>query len=161
MFTLGIQQILNVRAEVRSVSNFFWNHLFELIFHKFFLKTNRFSSLVTKPLRKNGISCTLNTFLSKYFFLFLFALIQCTQWNNLRFFPKACTGIINSNKFRQQGLQIRVFQQCYLKCKCETPYFEGELVPKTCKNFKISPKKNFLSGLVTKLENILAFGENL
>ena len=46
----GIQQTFNVWAEVRSVSNFFWNHQFELIFHKFYPKTNRFSSLMTKPL---------------------------------------------------------------------------------------------------------------
>ena len=48
-----------------------------------------------------------------------------------------------------------------MKCKCETPYFEGELVPKTCKNWKMSSKKIFLSGLVTKLENLLVFGKNL
>ena len=48
----SLKQTLNIWAEVRSVSNFFWNHQFELIFHKFFPKTNRFSSLVTKPLRK-------------------------------------------------------------------------------------------------------------
>ena len=54
--------------------------------------------------------------------------------NNLRFFPKACTHIFNNINFRLQGLQIGAFQQRYLKCKCETPYFEGELVPKTCKN---------------------------
>ena len=42
----------NVLAEVRSVSNYFWNHQFELIFLKIFPKTNMFSSLVTKPLRK-------------------------------------------------------------------------------------------------------------
>ena len=47
-----IKQTFNVRAEVRLVSNFFWNHPFELIFHKFFPKTNSFSILVTKPLRK-------------------------------------------------------------------------------------------------------------
>ena len=47
-----LEQTFNVRAEVRSVSNFFLNHPFELIFLKFFPKTNRFSSLVTKPLRK-------------------------------------------------------------------------------------------------------------
>ena len=45
-----VSKTFNVRAKVRSVSKFFWNHQFELIFHKFFPKTNRFSSLVTKPL---------------------------------------------------------------------------------------------------------------
>ena len=47
-----LQQTFNVRAEVRPVSNFFWNHQFEHIFYKFYPKTNRFSSLVIKPLRK-------------------------------------------------------------------------------------------------------------
>ena len=50
--TNRIKQTFNVWAEVRSVSNFFWNHRFELIFPKFFPKTNRFASLVTKPRRK-------------------------------------------------------------------------------------------------------------
>ena len=35
--------------------------------------------------------------------------------------------------FRLQGLQIGVFQQRYLKCKCETPYFGSELVPNIIK----------------------------
>ena len=48
----GVEQTFNVRAKVRSVRHFFWNHQFELIFNKFFPKTNRFSSLVTKSLRK-------------------------------------------------------------------------------------------------------------
>ena len=65
---------------------------------------------------------------------FLFTLIKSTQLNNLRFFPKACTHIFNNNNFRLQGLQIGAFQQRYLKCKCETPYFESELVSKTCKS---------------------------
>ena len=90
-----------------------------------------------------------------------FRLIKSTQWNNLRFFPKVCTRVFNNINFRLQGLQIGAFQQCYLKCKCETPYFEGELVPKTCKNWKMSSKKKFLSGLVTKLENIFVFRKNL
>ena len=60
-----------------------------------------------------------------------------------------------------QGFQIEAFQQRYLKCKCETPYLEAELVPKTCKNWKMSFKKKFLSGLVTKLENLLVFGKTL
>ena len=49
-----IKQTFNVRAEVRSFSNFFWTDQFELIFHKFFPKTNKFSSLVTKPLKKKN-----------------------------------------------------------------------------------------------------------
>ena len=48
-----------------------------------------------------------------------------------------------------------------LKSKCETPYFEFELVPKTCKSWKMSPKIFFLSGLVTKLENLFVFEKNL
>ena len=97
----------------------------------------------------------------KIIYFFKFKLIKSTLWNNLRFFPKACTHIFNKINFRLQGLQIGAFQQRYLKCKCETPYFEGELVSKTCKNWKMSSKKNFLSGLVTKLENLLVFGKNL
>ena len=50
-FSIVIKQTFNVWAEVRSVSNFFWNHQFELIFHKFFPKRNWLSILVTKPLR--------------------------------------------------------------------------------------------------------------
>ena len=46
-----LKQTLNVWADVRSVSNFVWNHQCELIFHKIFTKTNRFTSLVTKSLR--------------------------------------------------------------------------------------------------------------
>ena len=92
---------------------------------------------------------------------FLFTLIKSTQWNHLRFFPRACTRIFNNINFRLQGLQIGAFQQRYLKCKCETPYFEGELVSKTCINWKMSSKKNFLSGYVTKLENLFVFGKNL
>ena len=99
-------------------------------------------------------------FRQNYFF-FLFTLIKSTQWNNLRFFPKAFTHIFKKFNFRLQGLQIEAFQQRYLKCKCETPYLEGELVPKTCKNWKMSSKKNFLSGLVTKLENLFVFGKIL
>ena len=91
---------------------------------------------------------------------FLFTLIKSTRWNSLRFFPKACTHVFININFRLQGLQIGAFQQCYLKCKCETPYFEVELVPKTCKNCKMSSKNNFLSGLVTKLENLFVFGKN-
>ena len=49
---IALNQTYNVRAKVRSISNFFWNHQFELIFHKYFPKTNRFASLVTKPLGK-------------------------------------------------------------------------------------------------------------
>ena len=52
MLKESIEQTLDVWAEVRSVTPFFWNHQFELIFHNVFPKTNRFSSLVTKPLRK-------------------------------------------------------------------------------------------------------------
>ena len=47
----------------------------------------------------------------------------------------------NNISFRLQGLQIGAFQQLYSKCKCETPYFEGELVPKTGKIEKCPPKK--------------------
>ena len=106
------------------------------------------------------LSCTLYTFWSNYIHFILFTLIKSTQWYNLRCFPKACTHIFNNINFRLQVLQIGAFQQRYLKCKCETPYFEGELVPKTWKNLKMSSKKN-LSGLVTKLENLLVFGKNL
>jgi hypothetical protein len=81
-----------------------------------------------------------------------------TIWD---FFPKACKRIFNNIIFWLQGLQIGSFQRRYLKCKCETPYFEGELVPKTCKNWKMSSKFFFLSGLVTKLENLFIFGKNL
>ena len=88
-------------------------------------------------------------------------MIKSTQWKNLRFFPKACTRALNNIKFRLQGLQIWAFQQHYLKCKCQTPYFEGELVPKTCKNWKMSSNFFLLSGLVTKLENLFIFGKNL
>ena len=88
-------------------------------------------------------------------------LIKSTQWNNLRYFPKACTRIFNNVNFRLQGHQIGAFQQRYLKYKCETPYFESELVPKTCKSWKISSNIIFLSGLVTKLENLFVFGKNL
>ena len=47
---IALKHTLHVPAEVRLVSNFFWNHQHELIFHKVFPKTNMFSSLVTKPL---------------------------------------------------------------------------------------------------------------
>ena len=47
---IALKHTLNVPAEVRSVSNFFWSQQYELIFHKVFPKKNRFSSLVTKPL---------------------------------------------------------------------------------------------------------------
>ena len=56
-------------------------------------------------------------------------------------FPKAFMRIFNNIYFRLQGLQIGAFQQRYLKCKCETPYFEGELVPKPAKVEKCPPKK--------------------
>ena len=152
---------------MRSVTPFFWNHQFELIFHNVFPKTNRFSSLVTKPLRKfflEGIfypfSHTVHIFV-KIIFFFKFMLIQSTQWNNLRFSPKAFTHIFNNYNFRLQGLQIEAFQQRYLKCKCETPYLEGELVPKTWRRKKNVLKKKFLSGLVTKLENLFVFGKTI
>ena len=63
---------------------------------------------------KNALSRTLYTFLSKYIFFF---------------FPKACTRIFNNINFGVQGLQIGAFHQRYLKCKCETPYFESEIIP--------------------------------
>ena len=66
--------------------------------------------------------------------------------------------MFNNNNFRLQGLQVRGFQQCNFKCKCETPYLDGELVPKTWKEKKCAPKK-FLSGLVTRLENLFVFGK--
>ena len=94
-------------------------------------------------------------------YFFKFTLIKSTQWNNLRFFPKACTRVFNNIKYWLQCLQIGAFQQHYLNCKCETPYFEGELVHKTCKNWKMSFKHFFLSGLVTKQENPFVFGKNL
>ena len=100
-------------------------------------------------------------FFVKMIFFFKFTLIKSTQWNNLRFFPKACTRIFNNINFRLWGLQIGALQQRYLKCMCETPYFEGELVPKTCKNWRMNSKKFFLIGLVTKLENLFVFGKNL
>ena len=106
----------------------------------------------------NAFSCTLYSFLSKYSIFLKFALIKSTQWNYLKFFLKACSSIINNNNFRLQDLQVRAVQQRYLKCKCETPNLEGELVPKTCKNLKMSSKKLFLSVLVTKLENLLVLG---
>ena len=65
----------------------------------------------------------------------------------LRFFPKACTHIFKNYNFRLPGFQIEAFQQRYSKCKCETPYFESEFIPKTCKNWKMSSKNFFLSGL--------------
>ena len=97
----------------------------------------------------------------KIIYFVKFPFIKSTQWNNLRFFPKACTRIFNNINVKLQGLQIGAFQQRYLKCKCKTPYFEGELVPKTCKYWKNILQKNFLSGLVTKLENLFIFGKNL
>ena len=51
-------------------------------------------------------------------------------------FPKACTRVFNNINFRLQSLQIGAFHQCYLKCKCETPYFEGELVKKNLQKLK-------------------------
>ena len=119
----------------------------------FFIVIKNFLSFFT-------LARTLNTFLSKWFF-FKFTLIKSTQWNNLRLFPKACTHIFNNINFRLQCLQIGVFQQRYFKCKCETPYFEGELLPKTCTNLKNVLQKNFLSGLVTTLENLFVFGKSL
>ena len=62
---------------------------------------------------------------------FLFTLIKSTQNNNLRFFPKEFTHILKNYTFRLQGLQIEAFHQRYSKCKWETPYLEGELIPKT------------------------------
>ena len=76
-------------------------------------------------------------------------------------FPKEFTHIIKNYNFRLQGLQIEMFQQRYLKGKCEKPYLEAELIPKTCKNWKMSSKTIFLSGLVTKLENLFVFGNIL
>ena len=105
-------------------------------------------------------SRTFTHFCQNNFFL-KYMLIKSTQWNNLRFFPKACTHIFNNINLRLQGLQIGAFQQRYLKSKCETPYFDGSKVPKNYKNWTILSKKNFLSGLVTKLENLFVFGKNL
>ena len=110
---------------------------------------------------KNALSRTLYTFMSKYNFFFKFTLIKSTQNKNFRFFPKEFTHISKNYNFRLQSLQIGAFQQCYSKCKCETPYLKGELVPKTCKNWTMSSKKKFLSGLVIKLENLLVFGKTL
>ena len=42
--------------------------------------------------------------------------IKSTQWNILRFFPRACTRLFKSNNFCQQGLYIATFQQRYTKC---------------------------------------------
>ena len=72
-------------------------------------------------------------------------MIKSTQNNNLRFFPKEFTHVFKNYNFRLQGLQIEAFQQLYLKYKCETPYLEGEIVPKTLKKIlklnKKRPKK--------------------
>ena len=38
--------------------------------------------------------------------------------------------MFNNINFSLKGRQIGAFHQRYLKCKCETPYFEGELVQK-------------------------------
>ena len=61
--------------------------------------------------------------------------------------------------FRKQCLQIVGFQQRYSKYLYETPYLGGELVPKTFKNQKKSPQKNFLRHLITKLENLFVFAK--
>ena len=76
-----------------------------------------------------------------FFFFFLFTLIKSTQKNSLRFFPNKFINILKNHNFRLQGLQIEAFQQPYSKCQCETPYFESEFIPKTCKNWKIIKKK--------------------
>ena len=106
------------------------------------LKNKSFWRKCVQGARK-GKKCTFSHTVHIFVFFFLFTLIKSNQWNNLRCFPKACTHIFNNIYFRLQGLQIGAFQQHYLKCKCETPYFEGELVPKTCNNWKMSSKKNF------------------
>ena len=74
---------------------------------------------VRERVKKCPFSHTAHIFV-KIIYYFKFTLIKSTQNNNYN--------------FRLQGLQIEAFQQRYLKCKCETPYLEGELVPKTCKN---------------------------
>ena len=79
------------------------------------------------------LSRTLYTISSKYIYFFIHV-DQKYSIKQFEIFPKACTRILNNINFRQQGLQIGAFQQRYLRCKCETPYFEGELVPKTCKS---------------------------
>ena len=88
-------------------------------------------------------------------------MIKSTQNNNLRFFPKEFTHIFKNYNFGLQGLQIEAFQQRYSKCKWEKHNLEGELVPKTCKNWKMCSKKIFRSCLVTKLEFLFVFGKIL
>ena len=110
--------------------------------------------------KKCPFSHTVKIFV-KIIYFFKFTLIKSTQNNNLRFFPKEFTHILKNYNFGLQGLQIEAFQQRYSKCKWETHYLEGELVPKTCKNWKMCSKKIFLSGLVTKLEFLFVFGKIL
>ena len=84
-------------------------------------------------------------------------MIKSTQNNNLRFFPKEFTHIFKNYNFWLQLLQIEAFQQRYSKCKWEIPYLEGEFNPKTCKNWKMSSKKFFLSGLDQKKLKLYVF----
>ena len=79
---------------------------------------------------RNALSRTVDTFLLKLLFFFHFD--QKYSMKQSEIFPKSC--ISNNINFRLQYLQIGAFQQRYLKFKCETPYFEDESVPKTCKN---------------------------
>ena len=59
------------------------------------------------------------------------------------FFLKAYTRVFNNINVKLQGLQIGAFQQRYLKCNCETPYFESELVPKKLQKLKNVLQKTF------------------
>ena len=76
-------------------------------------------------------------------------------------FPESMHTSLKKKKIWLQALQIEAFQQRYLKYLCETPYSEGEVFPKTYTILKISSKTNFMSSLVTKLENLFAFVKNL
>ena len=59
-------------------------------------------------------------------------------------FPRACTHSFENNNFKLQGLQIDAFQQRYTNFLFETPYLEGELVPKTCKIINVLQKNSLV-----------------
>ena len=108
---------------------------------------------VWERVKKGPFSHTVHIFVKIIIFLFnsrWSKVLNGTIWE----FTLKHANMFLKNNFRLKGLQIKAFQQHYLKCWRETPYWEGELVPKTCKNWKFS-------GLVTKLENLFVFGKTL
>ena len=96
----------------------------------------------------------LSTFDQREFKKIIILTKMCTVCKKGHFLPFVahCTHFCQNDLFFFKFTLIKSTQNSYL---------ESEFIPKTFKKKKMFSKKNFPSGLVTKLENLIVFGKIL